>query len=55
MKSKKSPRKCIEILKEVLGDNNMSHAGIFESHKRFSDDGDTVEGELQELKEKFSE
>ena len=37
------PTKCLKLLKEVYGDNLMSHSRVFEWHKRFSDGRDEVE------------
>ena len=36
-KKKKSPTECIKLLKDVYGNNLMSHSRVFELHKRFSE------------------
>jgi hypothetical protein len=43
MKLKKSVTECFQMLKEVCGDNVMSHTQVFEWHKRFMEGREEVE------------
>jgi hypothetical protein len=42
---KKIPTECFQLLKEVYGDNVMSHTRVFEWHKRFMEGQAEVEDE----------
>ena len=42
-KKKTSPMECIKLLKDVYGDNLMTHSSVFGWHKRFSEGREEVE------------
>jgi hypothetical protein len=43
VKPKKTPTEHVQLLKEVYGDNVMSHMLLFEWHKRFMEGQEEVE------------